>query len=282
MEQKKLLLVIISVGVFLAVVIGAGMLVFAPGRKAAPPAEALSYGSPAITRTQDLPAGQLRQTDEPISPETVDAAEWAKNPAPVSGLQTPPASTNTTRGDVIIIYGERAVATDIANSGFSKPLAPEVGADGNVRIQIPAPVSTTVPTAPAETVRQQEPIVSSPIKTNVGPSPTSEKPKAVKTEKSALKVAKATSTPKQASMVDEYWVQTGAFSTRARADGAKETLRTKGIASLVETKDVNGKNYFRVRVGPYSSKKEAEYWLSLVMTIDGFNESYVSMIKAKR
>jgi len=82
--------------------------------------------------------------------------------------------------------------------------------------------------------------------------------------------------------MDEFWVQTGAFSTKARADGAKETLGAKGITSLVETKDVNGKNYFRVRVGPYSSKKEAEYWLSLVMTIDGFDESYVSMIKAKR
>ncbi len=50
MEQKKLLLVIISVGVFLAVVIGAGMLVFAPGRKATAPSAAFSYGNPALKK----------------------------------------------------------------------------------------------------------------------------------------------------------------------------------------------------------------------------------------
>jgi len=282
MEQKKLLLVIISVGVFLAIVIGAGMLVFAPGRKAAVPSEAMSYGSPSFTRTQDSPVGQAKQADGLTSPATVDAAEWARNPAPVAGLQTPPATTNTTRGDVIIIYGERAVATDIANSGSSKPAATELGADGNVRIQIPAPISTTIPVVPAETVRQQETITSVPTKSSAVRSSVSEKPKAVKTVISESKAVKASSSIKPASATDEYWVQTGAFSTKARADGAKETLGVKGIASLVETKDVNGKNYFRVRVGPYASKKEAEYWLSLVTTIDGFGESYVSMIKAKR
>ena len=59
-------------------------------------------------------------------------------------------------------------------------------------------------------------------------------------------------------------------------------LNAKGIASLVETKDLSGKTYFRVRVGPYTSKTEADYWLSLVKTIEGFDNSYVSQLKTKR
>jgi DedD protein len=242
----------------------------------------MSYGNSSFTKTQDSNAGRPDKANDQGGPATVDAAEWAKNPTSVSGLQPPHASTNTTRGDVIIIYGERAVATDIANSDGVRPIVPEIGADGNVRIQIPAPSSTTVPKVPAETIRQQEPMNPPSVKTSTVPASVPAQPKAVKSEKTAPKAVIATIAVKPAIPVDEYWVQTGAFSTKARADGAKEILKAKGIASLVETKDVNGKNYFRVRVGPYSSKKEAEYWLSLVMTVDGFNESYVSMIKAKR
>ncbi|OHE64222.1 MAG: hypothetical protein A2001_00090 [Treponema sp. GWC1_61_84] len=82
--------------------------------------------------------------------------------------------------------------------------------------------------------------------------------------------------------MDEFWVQTGSFSAKVRADDASVQLKTKGITSLVETKDVNGKTFYRVRLGPYSSKNEADYWLALVKTVDGFGESYVSMTKAKR
>jgi DedD protein len=81
---------------------------------------------------------------------------------------------------------------------------------------------------------------------------------------------------------DTYWVQTGSFSTRVRADGAKETLAGKGITSIIENRDVEGKIFYRVRVGPYTSQNEADYWLSLVKTINGFEESQVWRSQTRR
>jgi hypothetical protein len=34
-------------------------------------------------------------------------------------------------------------------------------------------------------------------------------------------------------------------------------------------------------VGPYNTKSEADYWLSLIKTFEGFGESYVSMTKVR-
>jgi DedD protein len=38
---------------------------------------------------------------------------------------------------------------------------------------------------------------------------------------------------------------------------------------------VDGRIWYRVRVGPYTSENEASYWLALVKAIDGFGESQV-------
>ncbi|MDR1900034.1 MAG: SPOR domain-containing protein, partial [Treponema sp.] len=73
----------------------------------------------------------------------------------------------------------------------------------------------------------------------------------------------------------DYWVQTGAFSAKVRAEGAKETLASKGISSIIENRDIDGKTWYRVRVGPYTSENEASYWLSLVKSIDGFADSQI-------
>jgi len=79
----------------------------------------------------------------------------------------------------------------------------------------------------------------------------------------------------QTTVHNDYWVQTGAFSTLTLAEGVKATLSSKGITSLIENRDVNGTTLFRVRVGPYTSQNEANYWLSLIKTIKGFEDSQI-------
>jgi DedD protein len=74
---------------------------------------------------------------------------------------------------------------------------------------------------------------------------------------------------------ESYWVQAGAFSTQIRAEDVKETLKTKGLAAVIETHNVQGKDFYRVRVGPYTSQNEADYWLALIKGIDGFEESQI-------
>ena len=82
--------------------------------------------------------------------------------------------------------------------------------------------------------------------------------------------------------VTEYWIQTGSFTSVASAENAKQTLVTKGFSPSIQTKDVSGTDYYRVRIGPYPSKEEAEKFLHWVKGIDGFLESYVSKVYTKR
>lgn len=254
MEQKKLVYVVIFVGVLLLVMLGAGMLFFnSPERQEA--RTTAPAGTPAT----------------PSAPATADPSEWVRNPQAVSALQpqTPPAGASNNRGDVIIIYGERPNTTIASPAEAS---AATVDADGNLQVLVPAPPETLIPTPPPPEQRPQAPEAPK----NAAKAPAA-KPAAVK---APAKAPAATKAPTK--IVDDFWIQTGAFSAKARADAAKETLGRKGIASLVETKDVSGKTYYRVRVGPYSSKNEAEYWLTLVKSIEGFDGSYVSQTKARR
>jgi DedD protein len=98
----------------------------------------------------------------------------------------------------------------------------------------------------------------------------------------AVKPAVAKPTTDSSKTNNNYWVQTGAFSTKVRAEGAKESLASKGITSIIDNRDIDGKTWYRVRVGPYMSENEAKYWLALVKTIDGFTESQIRLTQAMR
>jgi DedD protein len=73
----------------------------------------------------------------------------------------------------------------------------------------------------------------------------------------------------------DYWIQTGAFSALVRAEDAKEILASKGLSSIIDDGEVNGRTWYRVRVGPYTSENEADYWLTLVRAINGFDQSQI-------
>jgi DedD protein len=79
-----------------------------------------------------------------------------------------------------------------------------------------------------------------------------------------------------------FWVQTGSFSVKAGADTAKENLSSRGLTPIVTNSEVQGKTFYRVRIGPYGSKGEADYWLGLVKAISGFEDSQVWKSPAPR
>jgi cell division protein FtsN len=70
-------------------------------------------------------------------------------------------------------------------------------------------------------------------------------------------------------------VQVGSFATQVRAEDAKETLASKGITAIIINRDVNGQNFFRVRIGPYTTQSEADYWIVRIKNIDGFENSQI-------
>jgi DedD protein len=289
MEKKKLLLVAVSVGVFLVILISASILIFTP--KAAGVKTAFSSSRPVSAGI----GGTI--TPERSQPATVDASDMVKNTDGIWGIQTPP-SANASQETNFYLDGEKTgvISAVEQNDG---------GASAKVTINVPNPSTAAVPHTPAAPARSPaatqpaaKPAVSADAAakpavstSSAAPQPAAAKP-AVAAAKPAVTPAASTSAVSkpaaaapaatgaktaqtQSKPRSDYWVQTGAFSTQARAEGAKETLASKGITSIIENRMVDGKTWYRVRVGPYTSENEAKYWLALVKSVDGFNDSQI-------
>ncbi|GHU61000.1 hypothetical protein FACS189445_2310 [Spirochaetia bacterium] len=218
------------------------MLVFSP--RGSSPASVTNVVTP-------IPAGK------PSGP-SAEATELVKKTLTPQGLKT--TSESGPQDNIVYFYGENpddAVPVNRTGSGGSNRVV--------VDVQRPTPV--VVPEAPAPR------LTAKPAAPPARPAPVAAAPKAATPKAPAPKAA----APKAAApkTPDNFWVQTGSFSSVARAEAAKNTLASKGITSLIENREVEGKTYFRVRVGPYTSKNEADYWRELIKSINGFEDSLV-------
>ena len=80
-------------------------------------------------------------------------------------------------------------------------------------------------------------------------------------------------------LLREFWVQVGSFASRSRADALGQRLSDQGIVSRVTTRASDAEVFFRVRVGPYASRVEAEKFLAWVQKVDGLDGSYISEVR---
>jgi len=238
-EMKKLLLVAVSVGVFLLVTITVAIIVLTPKTQTQ---------IPAITSSSPL--------SEPSRP-----VQDIMPPQPaIIGVQEP----NFSLGNEEI---ENIAETD-KNNGDS------------LIIQIPMPSTAAVPDTSAQTIpdtvpviKTPEPAVTKPVQSAAAVKPAEPKPAAARTV-TAAKITPATPA-KTSRTINDFWVQTGAFSAQVRAEDARELLAAKGITSIIENREINGRIWYRVRIGPYTSEREANHWLEIVKLIDGFNDSQI-------
>lgn len=83
---------------------------------------------------------------------------------------------------------------------------------------------------------------------------------------------------KKSVRVTEYWIQAGSFTSLSKAEDVKEALSAKGVVSTISTTKVNGTDFFRVRLGPYSDQMEADKFLSWIQAVKGFENSYISEV----
>ena len=65
-----------------------------------------------------------------------------------------------------------------------------------------------------------------------------------------------------------YWLQVGSFPNSVSADKLRTSLKEKGIDSVMQTRTVDGTLYYRVRVGAFSQKDEAEAFKSKLLSLD--------------
>ena len=82
--------------------------------------------------------------------------------------------------------------------------------------------------------------------------------------------------------VKEYWIQTGSYTSRSRADRIKEQLDELGLSGRILSKGVEGTQYYRVRIGPYSERAEADKFLTWIKEQKDFEKSYVSEVYRKK
>lgn len=88
---------------------------------------------------------------------------------------------------------------------------------------------------------------------------------------------------KKVSATTQYWVQVTSLTSRKNADEAREVLGENKIPADVFTyTDSKNRLFYRVRVGPYTTKSEAEYWQTRIAKIEGFkdSQSYVAQTQA--
>ncbi len=70
---------------------------------------------------------------------------------------------------------------------------------------------------------------------------------------------------------DRFWIQIASYASKKSADEAREIISGKGMPCEVFTvTDSKNTLYFRVRVGPYTTKNEASYWKGEIEKIEKF------------
>jgi len=287
-EKKKFLWIAVIALVFLAIIFGVAMILYSPSR---------SNGQNLKQATVITPA-TMNGTRDTATQSNIDPDSWVRKPGNTPGLDT---SLKPTSGDInlTIVNGDNAganygtmdvsgltdsnaskspattsgTATDPNASAQTLPLSAIPGQSGNVTVVNAG--SAAAPVVVSQTTKQTS--VTSNVQSNAKLTTTS----TVK-ENPAVKQAAVKETPKKTAAVNEYWIQTGSFSSKLNAEKARETLTARYLKAEIFTKDSSSATTYRVRVGPYKSKSEADYWLGTVKEIPDFKGSYVSEVKNKK
>ena len=301
MEQKRTLWIIAAVGVFLLVVIGFALIITSPSQATESSIASLQVqndtwtlpytatglnqpthsnvysGGDAINATATVPSGINQpnaETGHTAVQTPVDGVLSVDNMTVYSGT-TNVQGTGTTTIDLNTlkytaptqtssVTAVNQAAADAVSSAASSKTTPEVSAS------IPV-VAETMPVATASSTK-----TTPPVSTSTPSSSTS--------TKTTASVAKPAS-PAKTTLPDQYWVQAASFTSKANAEAARSALAANKIESEIFTyTDSKGKTYYRLRVGPYTTKTEAEYWRSRLVLIDEFSDSqsYVTNSSAKK
>lgn len=303
MEQKRTLWIIAASGIFLLVVVGAALILYSPSlhknqtqQAAFNPAD--GWTTPAFTTTTIPSDSFSTQTNDAFATNDISVPDFSGDtPAPASPFDTPAEESAVAKAEPVV------PSTIQANNLTVYSDSTTVYGSGTTTIDLNALKSSAAVTPKNETTANQIANASS-AKTTAKPATNTSateyrynyetpapKTKAVaKAEpaKSTANTAKTSASKMTAKAVekvpDRFWVQAAAYATKKNADDARATLESNKIPSEVFTyTDAKGKVFYRVRIGPYTTSSEAEYWKTQVAKIDQFAgvQSYIVNSSAK-
>lgn len=260
MEQKKTLWIIAAVGVFLLVVLGVPAILHYPARNQAPAYASIS----------------------PVEKKTASNG-WTKTAPDVSAPASLPSDLPATKVNDLVVLADNATvysqevkgATTIDLNTLKNELINETVSQTQAQPQN-INITVTVP----DTKEAEVPVTTYATEKTTTTVKTVQKAEAkpVKTAKSAP--VQAAPAPKAEPKKTQYWVQVAAYSNKKGAEGARTILDENKIPSDIFTyRDNKDKLYYRVRVGPYTTKSEAEYWRTKIIKIndiDNAGDSYIT------
>lgn len=274
MEQKRTLWIVAAVGVFLLVVLGAALILYTPQSKQA------TIANSRVTNNSTASNGWISLAPSaPLQTSTNPDEKVDEESSVLSDKEIPNPAKTELRTEEVNIYAENA------NVYSEKTELNKLGENATVKAETSEKPTTIVLTEPEKTAESKtsKPEVSKPRSNVAVKNSVSEKQKApAKTEhKNTVKAAKteqnksvsAKPSLKEPEIV-QYWVQVTALTSRKSADEARNKLGENQITADVFTYTDNKKQlFYRVRVGPYTTKSEAEYWRTKISKIDSFQNS---------
>lgn len=274
MEQKRTLWIVAAVGVFLLVVLGAALILYTPQSKQA------TIANSRVTNSSTASNGWISLAPSaPLQTSTNPDEKADKESSVLSDKEIPNPAKTELRTEEVNIYAENA------NVYSEKTELNKLGENATVKAETSEKPTTIVLTEPEKTAeaKTSKPEVSKPRSNVAVKNSVSEKQKApAKPEhKNTAKTAKteqnksvsAKPSVKEPEIV-QYWVQVSALTSRKSADEARNKLGENQINADVFTYTDNKKQlFYRVRVGPYTTKSEAEYWRTKISKIDSFQNS---------
>ena len=306
MEEKRILWISAAVGIFLLIVIGAAWILYAP-HKNADSASALTQEQNESTwiltpqasgsAVAEIPSREASDTDREVPAHPAGTAPTVL-PSDTAALNAPSGSMNTVQSNDLTIISNNT--TVLAKDGVTTiDLTASGRAPEQQVIEAPAgsqnapDVKTVVPAQSGNEIRAAETAQTRNVKPAATGAQTAQSTQTQKNAPSAQKAAAAkpansaaknTGKPKAAaaktaSVPDRFWVQAASFTDKENAENARSILANEKIPAEVFTyRDKNGRTFYRLRVGPYTTESEAQYWNSRIKLIEHFSstQSYVT------
>lgn len=236
MEQQKVLVIIISAALFIAAVLGVGLALFYPDSAGTATASAREFDPIEYARPPEA-----RSEEESLF---------------LYGDEEESAEPETESEERVIVLTEEPEAVETPE---------ESPAEEETEVTSRPARETAPPEAPEEAV------ASAPQ-----PAPP-RRPEAREPSRTTASYERAPEPEPRRIRVTEHWIQLISSPNKERVDLVRDTLREEySVGARVTTTEVDGRTYYRLRLGPYDDRAEAEKFLSWIREIEGFGESYIS------
>jgi len=281
MEQKKTLWIIVSVGAFLLAVLGAALIFYKPSGNMNVQPVNMAVENPNTNGWSNSANANQQENTSITDVKKVDDMVVLSNNTSIYEVEKQDIAKNPTGTTFNLNDGTSEIKTEPVNN------TPNINITVNIPEQILKEDRTTTKTSDSESIYiTSNYYVENKIqesKVDVKKLEKEEKQRARKvvektetvkvTSKPVAKKVEKQSAPKEKG-VTRYWVQVASYSNKKGAENARSILDENKIPSDIFTyTDTKNNLFYRVRIGPYTTKSEAEYWKTRIEEIDFFKTS---------